>query len=78
VIPGYGHAVLRSTDPRFLHLKEFAERNIKNDYIFDLAKECCATIPDILRSFQKIKNPWPNVDAISGTCLQHFGTFLII
>ena len=38
VVPGYGHAVLRNTDPRFVHLKEFAERNIKDDYICDLAK----------------------------------------
>ena len=36
VIPGYGHAVLRNTDPRFLHLKSFAERNIKDDYIMVL------------------------------------------
>lgn len=29
VIPGYGHAVLRNTDPRFMHLKGFADRNIR-------------------------------------------------
>jgi len=38
VIPGYGHAVLRNTDPRFLHLKGFADKHIKNDYIADLAR----------------------------------------
>ena len=38
VIPGYGHAVLRNTDPRFMHLKSFADRNIKDDYICDLAR----------------------------------------
>ena len=40
VIPGYGHAVLRNTDPRFMHLKSFAKRNIKDDYICDLANLC--------------------------------------
>ncbi|CAM6001465.1 unnamed protein product [Sphagnum balticum] len=48
VIPGYGHAVLRNTDPRFLHLKGFADRYIKNDYICDLARACFETIPAIL------------------------------
>jgi citrate synthase len=48
VIPGYGHAVLRKTDPRFLHLKQFADKHIKNDYIADLARACFETIPGIL------------------------------
>lgn len=74
VIPGYGHAVLRNTDPRFVHLKSFAERNIKDDYICDLAQECFRTIPGILGTVGKIKNPYPNVDAFSGALLQHYGT----
>jgi citrate synthase len=76
VIPGYGHAVLRNTDPRFLHLKGFADRNIKNDYICDLARQCFDTIPGILGTIGKIKNPYPNVDAFSGALLQHYGTSL--
>ena len=76
VIPGYGHAVLRNTDPRFLHLKSFADRNIKDDYICDLARECFATIPGILGKIGKIKNPYPNVDAFSGALLQHYGNKL--
>jgi len=31
VIPGYGHAVLRNTDPRYVYLNDFAERYIKDD-----------------------------------------------
>lgn len=73
VIPGYGHAVLRNTDPRFLHLKEFADRNIKDDYICDLSKLCFETIPGVLGKVGKIKNPYPNVDAYSGCLLQHYG-----
>lgn len=78
VIPGYGHAVLRNTDPRFVHLKSFAERNIKDDYICDLAQECFKTIPGILGTVGKIKNPYPNVDAFSGALLQHYGITLSI
>lgn len=78
VIPGYGHAVLRNTDPRFIHLKEFADKNIKDDYICDLARECFNTIPGILGTIGKIKNPWPNVDAFSGSLLQHYGTIYMI
>ena len=77
VIPGYGHAVLRNTDPRFMHLKSFADRNIKDDYICDLARACFDTIPGILGTFGKIKNPYPNVDAFSGALLQHYGIFSI-
>lgn len=75
VIPGYGHAVLRNTDPRFMHLKEFADRNIQNDYICDLARVCFETVPGILGKVGKIKNPYPNVDAYSGCLLQHYGNF---
>lgn len=74
VIPGYGHAVLRNTDPRFMHLKSFADKHIKNDYIADLARTCFDTIPGILGTIGKIKNPYPNVDAFSGVLLQHYGT----
>jgi len=76
VIPGYGHAVLRNTDPQFIHLKEFADRNIQNDYICDLAKLCFETVPGVLGKVGKIKNPYPNVDAYSGSVLQHYGRFV--
>jgi len=36
VIPGYGHAVLRKTDPRYVHLKAFADKYIKNDDLVNL------------------------------------------
>ena len=31
------------------------------------------TVPDILKTIQKIKDPWPNVDAGSGALLYHYG-----
>lgn len=68
---------MRNTDPRFTHLKRFADTYIKDDYICDLAKECFDTIPGILGTVGKIKNPWPNVDAFSGALLQHYGNNLL-
>ena len=73
VIPGYGHAVLRHTDPRFLHQKAFAEKFIKGDPLVSLVRKCYRVVPGILRTLGKVKNPWPNVDAHSGVLLNHHG-----
>ncbi|CDW78122.1 citrate synthase [Stylonychia lemnae] len=73
VIPGYGHAVLRKTDPRFIHLLEFAEKNIEENNLIRLLNQCYTVIPKILDKHKKIKNPWPNVDAGSGVMLLHYG-----
>ncbi len=73
VIPGYGHAVLRKTDPRFTAQQEFANRYIKDDKMINLANQLYRVVPPILGSVGKIKNPWPNVDAYSGALLYHYG-----
>jgi len=73
VIPGYGHAVLRHTDPRYIHQREFAIRYIKNDPLVDLCKTVYEVVPPILKELGKVKNPWPNVDAHSGVLLYHYG-----
>lgn len=73
VIPGYGHAVLRKTDPRFSALLEFGNKHFKNDDIFNLAKLVYKVVPEVLLEQGKAKNPWPNVDAISGTLQLHYG-----
>jgi len=73
VIPGYGHAVLRKTDPRFSALMEFGMQYFPNDDIFCLATRVYEVIPGVLRQQGKAKDPWPNVDAISGSILYHFG-----
>jgi citrate synthase len=73
VIPGYGHAVLRKTDPRFMCELEFAEKNIKNDNLVNLVKTCYRVIPNVLEATGKVSNPWPNVDAGSGALLMHYG-----
>ena len=73
VIPGYGHAVLRKTDPRFICQLEFAEKHIKDDNLIDLVKANYEEIPKALAATGKIKNPWPNVDCGSGSLLMHYG-----
>jgi citrate synthase len=73
VVPGYGHAVLRKTDPRFTAQMEFGKKNMPNDPLVQTVWRIYDTVPDILSSLGKIKNPWPNVDAHSGALLVHFG-----
>lgn len=73
VIPGYGHAVLRKTDPRFTAQQEFAEKYIKDDPLVNLVNQLYRVVPPILSSIGKIQNPWPNVDAYSGSLLYHYG-----
>lgn len=73
VVPGYGHAVLRKTDPRFTAQAEFAKKHMANDPLVNTVWRVFETVPPILQSLGKIKNPWPNVDAHSGALLVHYG-----
>ncbi|MEZ4920145.1 MAG: citrate (Si)-synthase, eukaryotic [Saprospiraceae bacterium] len=73
VIPGYGHAVLRKPDPRFMSQRQFAEDNIKDDDLIKIVWKVFDVVPPILTSMGKAKNPWPNVDAHSGALLVHYG-----
>ncbi len=73
VIPGYGHAVLRVTDPRFTALYEFGKKYYPDDQVFKTVDLMFQTVPDILKEHGKAKNPWPNVDAGSGAALYHYG-----
>ncbi len=73
VIPGYGHAVLRKTDPRYTVQREFCLKHLPNDDIFKYVDALYNVVPDILREHGKAKNPWPNVDAQSGVVQWHYG-----
>lgn len=73
VVPGYGHAVLRKTDPRFTAQMEFAKKYCADDPMVNTVWNIYEVAPDILNSTGKIKNPWPNVDAHSGALLKHYG-----
>ena len=73
VVPGYGHAVLRKTDPRFTAQMEFGKKHMADDPLVQTIWNVYDTVPPILQSLGKIKNPWPNVDAHSGALLVHYG-----
>jgi len=73
VVPGYGHAVLRKTDPRFTAQMEFGKKHMPDDKLVNTVWNIYETVPPILQSLGKVKNPWPNVDAHSGALLVHFG-----
>ncbi len=73
VVPGYGHAVLRKTDPRFTAQMEFSKKHMPDDKLVQTVWNIYETVPPILQSLGKIKNPWPNVDAHSGALLVHYG-----
>ncbi len=73
VIPGYGHAVLRKTDPRYTCQREFAQKHLPEDPLFKVVSELYEVVPDVLTKHGKTANPWPNVDAHSGVLLVHYG-----
>ena len=73
VIPGYGHAVLRKTDPRYTAQRAFALKNLPDDELFKIVGTIYEVVPDVLKEHGKAKNPWPNVDSHSGILLVHYG-----
>lgn len=73
VIPGYGHAVLRVTDPRFTAFLAFGKKHLKTNPVFKTVSNVYDVVPGVLKKHGKAKNPWPNVDAGSGAILYNFG-----
>lgn len=73
VVPGYGHAVLRKTDPRFTAQMDFGKRHLPDDPLVNTVWNIYEAVPPVLQTVGKIKNPWPNVDAHSGALLVHYG-----
>ena len=77
VLPGYGHAVLRKTDPRYTCQREFALKHLPNDPLFKLVSQIYKIAPGVLLEPGKAKNPWPNVDAHSGVLLWVLNAILL-
>lgn len=73
VVPGYGHAVLRKTDPRYSCQRQFALKHLPDFPLFKLVSNLFEVVPGVLQETGKVKNPWPNVDAHSGVLLQYYG-----
>ncbi len=73
VIPGFGHAVLRKTDPRYMAQREFCLKHLPDDLLFKYVDMLFKVVPPILLEQGKAKNPWPNVDAQSGVIQWYYG-----
>jgi len=75
VVPGYGHAVLRKTDPRYMAQREFCLKTpgLKDDPLFKLVSMIFEVAPGVLQEHGHAKNPWPNVDAQSGVIQWYYG-----
>lgn len=73
VIPGFGHAVLRATDPRYTALRDFALKACPDAELFKIANLMYEVIPQVLTEHGKAKNVNPNVDALSGVLLHAYG-----
>jgi len=73
VVPGYGHAVLRKTDPRYTSQREFCLKNLPDYPLFKLISMIYEVAPGVLEEHGKAKNPWPNVDAQSGVIQWYYG-----
>ncbi len=73
VIPGFGHAVLRNQDPRYQAMYNLANQICADDQLFAIAEKLSRIVPPLLIKQGKAKNPYPNIDGISGTLLYYFG-----
>ncbi len=69
LIFGFGHAVLREEDPRAKIFFEFAQKKYPDFPLYKIAKLLREVGPDILKKHSQAADPYPNVDAISGTVL---------
>jgi len=69
VVPGFGHAVLRRTDPRYMAQREFSLIHLKDDPIFKYVDVLYKVVPPILEEQGKAKNPYipedPDIKPIS-------------
>ncbi|ELU44809.1 citrate synthase [Rhizoctonia solani AG-1 IA] len=75
VVPGYGHGVLRKPDPRFIALQQFSatRAELKDSPIIKLVNKTSEVAPGVLTEHGKAKSVHPNVDAVSGCLLYHYG-----
>jgi citrate synthase len=69
VVPGYGHAVLRKTDPRYTCQREFALKHLPNDKLFKVGRSRLV----ITKRYKSIKRKFLACNAGSrSSCQCHF------
>ncbi|MBM3191300.1 MAG: citrate (Si)-synthase [Chlamydiae bacterium] len=69
LVYGFGHAVLRAEDARASILYEYGEKHFHKDPLIKAALLLRKVAPKVLSENPKVANPYPNVDAISGSIL---------
>ena len=72
-IYGFGHAVLRAEDPRATIQYALGETICPDDPLFATARSLRKVAVKVLSEVEKISNPYPNVDAVSGSLLNAVG-----
>jgi citrate synthase len=70
---GFGHAVLRAEDPRATVQYKLGQEICGDDPLFQTALAMRERAVKVLKENPKISNPYPNVDAVSGTLLNASG-----
>jgi citrate synthase len=73
LIFGFGHAVLRAEDPRAAIQYALGEEICPNDPLFRTAVVMRDRAVKVLKENPKVANPYPNVDAVSGSLLNASG-----
>ncbi|KAL8542412.1 hypothetical protein ACS0TY_003327 [Phlomoides rotata] len=56
VVPGFGHGVLRKTDPRYTCQREFALKHLPDDPLFKLVSNLYDVVPPILLELGKVSH----------------------
>ncbi|MGL1934095.1 MAG: citrate (Si)-synthase, partial [Fibrobacterales bacterium] len=70
---GFGHAVLRKQDPRATVLYEIGDRVALHDKHYRMARALKDVAVEFLEKQPKVADPYPNVDAVSGSVLTACG-----
>jgi len=70
---GFGHAVLRAEDARATIFYDYAKEHFPDHPLVKIAMLLRTEGPKVLKENPKISNPYPNVDAMSGTLLTAAG-----
>ena len=74
VIPGFGHAVLRNTDPRYTAQRQYSlAKGMGEHPVVATVHRLFDVVPGVLKEHGKAKSPWPNVDAHSGALQVYYG-----
>jgi len=72
-IYGFGHAVLRAEDPRATIQYALGQEICPDDPLFATALTLREVAVKVLKEHPKVSNPYPNVDAVSGSLLNAMG-----